>query len=175
MKTCTSCNEIKQPDAFVRDRYKPDGRHPRCKSCTRAYYWKNREAILATNQEYREKNRIRVRLWNQKYGYRRFFFTRAQNLKVRNYTEGTLGVFATARDLAALWKTQKGICPFTARRLNRQNSQLDHILPLVKGGTSAKSNLRWIHRDVNYAKRDLLDADFLALCRDIVAQNGYYK
>jgi 5-methylcytosine-specific restriction endonuclease McrA len=175
VKTCISCNLNKQPSEFVRDRRRSDGLYPRCVTCSRVYYHRNREAILAKNKAYRDKNRIRVRLWNKAYSHKRFFFTRAQNLKVREYPKDVSTVFASPKELALLWKAQKGICPFTGRRLNRQNSQLDHIVPLVKGGTSEKSNLRWVHRDVNYAKRDLLDAEFLTLCQDIAAQNGYSK
>lgn len=72
-------------------------------------------------------------------------------------------------ELAKLWKRQRGKCVLTGRRLNRTSAQLDHIIPVIKGGSGLIANLRWVHRDVNYAKRDLSDADFYALCHEVVA------
>lgn len=56
----------------------------------------------------------------------------------------------------------------SGRRLNRDNAQLDHIVPLKRGGSNLIDNLRWVHRDVNYAKRDLMDDQLLSLCSDII-------
>lgn len=59
----------------------------------------------------------------------------------------------------------------TGRKLTRENVQLDHIIPKVRGGSSTIENLRWVHRDVNYAKRDLFDAEFVALCQEVTLAN----
>jgi len=90
---------------------------------------------------------------------RRFFYTRTCNLRGPGR--------ATARELASLWKAQRGMCALTGRRLDR-TAEIDHIVPKVLGGSHAIGNLRWVVKDANRAKRDLLDADFIALCRDIV-------
>ena len=90
---------------------------------------------------------------------RRFFYARTCNLRGPGR--------ATARELASLWKRQRGLCALTGRRLDR-TAEIDHIVPKVRGGSHKIANLRWVVRDANRAKRDLLDADFIALCRDIV-------
>jgi 5-methylcytosine-specific restriction endonuclease McrA len=94
---------------------------------------------------------------------RRFFYGRSVNLRGPGK--------ATARDLAAIWKRQRGVCELTGRRLDR-SAEIDHILPKVRGGSDAPGNLRWVVKDANRAKRDLLDADFLQLCRDVVRRAG---
>jgi len=94
---------------------------------------------------------------------RRFFYARSINLRGPGK--------ATARDLAALWKAQRGICALSGRRLDR-SAEIDHIIPKVRGGSHKIGNLRWVVKDANRAKRDLLDADFIALCRDIVRRAG---
>jgi hypothetical protein len=72
---------------------------------------------------------------------------------------------ATAKMLWSLWKEQRGRCALTGWRLNRDNSQVDHIIPISKGGMMGeRSNLRWLHKDVNQAKRALSDEGFLNLC-----------
>jgi 5-methylcytosine-specific restriction endonuclease McrA len=76
-----------------------------------------------------------------------------------------------AQQLAFLWKRQRGFCVLTGRRLNRYNAEIDHIVPRSKGGTEDIQNLRFLHRDVNQAKRALSDKDFLLLCQEVVSNN----
>lgn len=163
-KTCTKCNQEKSIDEFVRDSTRPDGRYPHCKSCRRDYYLQNADQIRASTHAYRQNNLTRISEWNKKYNTGRFFWKTSRNLRSRGEPP-----FATMKELAALWKFQRGICPLTNRRLNRETAQLDHIIPVVKGGDNTLSNLRWVHRDVNYAKRDLSDADFFSLCMDVAS------
>lgn len=73
----------------------------------------------------------------------------------------------TAQTLARLWRKQHGKCALTGRKLDR-SAQLDHITPLARGGPSTLSNLQWVTKEVNLAKRDLLEPEFFALCQDVV-------
>lgn len=168
MKTCSKCKVLKPLSRFVRDRVRSDGRHPSCKDCRALYYATHRERVCAQARQYRERPGIREKIsqWHKTYAERRFFYITASNLRLRS-----TGDSATFVELARLWKRQRGLCALTDRRLNRRNAQIDHITPHVRGGTSAVDNLRWVHRDVNYAKRDLNDAEFLQLCAEIVAKN----
>ena len=78
---------------------------------------------------------------------------------------------ATYREIASLWKTQRGQCAMTGRRLDR-TAQLDHIIPRARGGGDQISNLRWVYATVNYVKRDLNDDELLALCSEVVHWPG---
>lgn len=75
----------------------------------------------------------------------------------------------SAKMLWSLWKEQRGRCALTGIRLTRYNCELDHIVPRSKGGSNERSNLRWLLDDVNQAKYNLTDEEFLSLCRSVVA------
>jgi CRISPR/Cas system Type II protein with McrA/HNH and RuvC-like nuclease domain len=117
----------------------------RIRSYQRETYASNREAICAQR---REHHRTRI------------FWTRALHLR---------GI--TAIDLARLWKSQRGLCALTGRKLDR-TAQLDHKLPLARGGTDDLANLQWTTAEANRAKRDLTDVEFHALCVDAVRWIG---
>jgi 5-methylcytosine-specific restriction endonuclease McrA len=113
-----------------------------------AYHAANREAQTAKMRAYYD---------------RRFFWGKAMKLR----GEGR----ATARDLAALWKVQRGRCALTGRRLDR-SAQLDHKTAKARGGPDSIWNLQWLCEEANLAKRALTDAEFIALCSDVMAWIG---
>jgi 5-methylcytosine-specific restriction endonuclease McrA len=100
----------------------------------------------------------------KKHRHARFFDRKARTTK--NYSVGF------ARQLAFLWKRQKGLCALTGTKLNRQNSELDHIIPKSKSGTNEIANLRWVLRDANRAKQAMFDDDFISLCKMVVIWAG---
>lgn len=113
-----------------------------------AYHAANREAQT-------EKMRL--------YYAQRFFWARAMKLRGPKR--------ASAFDLACLWKAQRGLCALTGRRLDR-TAEVDHRLPKTRGGGSEIANLQWVTREANRAKRDMTDAEFLALCCDAMRWIG---
>lgn len=98
------------------------------------------------------------------YAQRRFFWNREMHLRGPNR--------ATAKQLARLWKVQRGCCALTGRRLTKTTAHLDHIIPIAKGGGHHAANLRWLCHEANLAKRALSDAEFTALCSDVMAWLG---
>lgn len=72
---------------------------------------------------------------------------------------------------------QDGRCAFTGiplifeSKCNRPDgtASLDRI-DSSKGYT--KDNVQWVHKDINYIKRDLSDADFIALCKKVAAHRA---
>lgn len=115
----------------------------------RAHHYKNHEASKATMRAY---------------ATRRFFWTRAMHLRGERR--------ATAKQLAQLWRRQRGCCALTGRRLTRQSAHLDHVVPLARDGGSELANLRWLCHEANLAKRALSDEQFIALCGDVMAWIG---
>lgn len=72
--------------------------------------------------------------------------------------------------------TKNPVCYLTGRKINLENSseyQLDHILPVSKGGSNELSNLGLACKDANRAKNDLILEDFINLCKEILIHNGY--
>jgi hypothetical protein len=119
-------------------------------------------------RQYRQDHREEYRAQAKVYAERRFFKRREWMLRHNHPSE----VVATAKQLASLWKQQRGRCPFTNWKLTAANAHLDHINPKIKGGSGSIENLRWVHKDVNYAKRDLTDIQFMALCCQIARKEG---
>lgn len=72
-------------------------------------------------------------------------------------------------DLKSIWDRQNGKCALTGRELEIFSMELDHIVPLAKGGSSTIDNLQWTCKEANQAKKDLLDSEFIALCKEVIA------
>lgn len=119
------------------------------------------EAARAYQNGYRAKHRERINAKTRSETARRLFWARA--LRLRN------GI--TARDLARLWKRQRGLCALTGVRLDR-TAEIDHKTPRARGGADVLENLQWVTPVANRAKRDPTDAEFLALCQTCVRWIG---
>jgi hypothetical protein len=69
------------------------------------------------------------------------------------------------------WDLQGGVCALTGVPLiPGGNASLDHRLPKSRGGANSADNLQWVTKTVNYAKRNLTDAEFVELARAVVAR-----
>lgn len=115
----------------------------------RENYHRNREARKATMRAYYAEH---------------FFWGRA--MKLRGHGR------ATAADLESIWETQKGLCAMTGRVLDQKTAQLDHIMPKARGGGDEPANLRWVCQEANLMKRDMTDAELLAICQDFMRWIG---
>lgn len=164
LKICCTCKIPHPVSNFVASKSRVDKRHPRCKDCTRKCYMSNRDNNVRKACEYRQAHRDQIRANGKIYSAKRFFFTRANLLAFKHKGEESASTF----ELASLWRKQRGKCALSGRRLNRGNCHIDHIIPAIKCGPGSISNIRWLHKDVNYAKRDLDDSEFLKLCKEIV-------
>jgi 5-methylcytosine-specific restriction endonuclease McrA len=121
------------------------------------------EAIRQQQRSWHERNRDRNLTKMRDYYARRFFWAKAMKLRGKNR--------ANYKGLASLWRSQRGLCALTGRRLDR-SAQLDHILPKAKGGDDQIGNLQWLCPEANLSKRDLTDAEFQALCSDVMRWIG---
>jgi 5-methylcytosine-specific restriction endonuclease McrA len=74
--------------------------------------------------------------------------------------------------LKFIWNKQNGLCALTGRPLDN-NSELDHIIPISRGGDNSIENYRWLCRDANQAKHSLTDEEFFNLCKAITESNLY--
>ena len=92
-----------------------------------------------------------------------FFAQRARVIQLRQPASKV-----TSRDLWRLWHAQRGQCALTRQPLTRENSEVDHTIPRVRGGQTVVTNLRWVLKSVNRAKHDLSDTEFVALCQAVV-------
>ena len=121
----------------------------------------NPDAARAYQNAHRAKNRDRLNAKTRENTSRRLFWARA--LRLRN------GI--TARDLAKIWRNQRGLCALTGDKLDR-TAEIDHKIPRSRGGDDSLGNLQWVTRAANRAKRDLTDEEFLLLCKSCVRWIG---
>jgi len=68
-----------------------------------------------------------------------------------------------------LLEHQQYRCALTGRRLTPETAALDHVVPIRQGGEHVVENTQVLHKDVNRAKGALTTAEFLAICREVVA------
>jgi CRISPR/Cas system Type II protein with McrA/HNH and RuvC-like nuclease domain len=123
----------------------------------------NPDYIRAQQKAWCDANRELVRQKNRDYYNRRFFWARMTKLRGPER--------ATHIELARLWKAQRGRCALTGAKLDRA-AELDHALPKTRGGKDNIENLRWVTHEVNFAKRDLTDDEFIALCGNVMRWIG---
>ena len=67
-------------------------------------------------------------------------------------------------------------CALTGRPLdfNKPHTyEYDHILPTSRGGDNTLSNMQIVCPEVNRAKQNLTDDEFLELCKEVVIHHGH--
>lgn len=154
---CRECERAYQREWYARN---PEENRRR-KREDMARRWRDKPDEMREKARADHRNNRVARLASMKaYQHRRFFWLRATKLT---------GV--TARDLASMWKRQRGRCALTGERLDR-TAQVDHITPRARGGTDALDNLQWVSVAANLAKRDLTQEEFVALCSSVMAWVG---
>lgn len=60
----------------------------------------------------------------------------------------------TEADLEVIWKRQKGRCVYCRNKMTRLSATLDHIKPIVRGGTNWPHNLQFLCAPCNFSKKD---------------------
>lgn len=156
MKKCTYCRKHKPLDEFYQNKSQKDGKQSFCKPCGREqlqrYRKTNAPAIRKYYQILWSKRGLREKIW---------WFRRAYKLSIdpQLTTENVRKKFGASP-----------MCYLTGKQidLNDRNSyQLDHILPISRGGDSSLSNCGLTTRQVNQSKRDMTTEEFQSLCRQV--------
>jgi 5-methylcytosine-specific restriction endonuclease McrA len=82
----------------------------------------------------------------------------------------------TAKGLLALVESQGFRCMLSGVDLDPSTSNVDHVVPVSKGGKHVMENLVVLHRDVNRAKNTMIADQFVSMCCAIavnVQQSGF--
>jgi hypothetical protein len=74
----------------------------------------------------------------------------------------------SAPGVLELLKRQQYLCALSGRPLTPESAALDHIVPVRVGGQHIIENAQVLDKDVNRAKNALTNAEFLAMCREVV-------
>lgn len=78
----------------------------------------------------------------------------------------------TSKNLGVLLRQQDFKCALTGRQLEPEQTALDHIVPITKGGENSIDNVQFVTAAANVAKGTLDLDEFIELCRDVVRTHG---
>jgi len=119
------------------------------------YYAANRDMRSETAKRWRDVNPERhvqnVLDWQKANPDR----VKAHQHKRRSLKVNAAGAFS-AEDIMSLFDAQDGKCnnPYCRTELTESNKELDHIVPISKGGSNFPSNLQWLCGSCNASKKD---------------------
>lgn len=152
VKTCTKCKENKSIDLFGKNTASKDGHHHRCKECCNKhaieYRLKNPEKFKESKRKYRENHPEKIKKYQKEYcssnpeKYKNYSYKR-RSTKLAN------GVFkVTDKELKKLYTSNCFYCD------SNDYIQIDHVVPISRGGQHSIGNLVAACRKCNTSKNN---------------------
>jgi len=129
-------------------------------------YEKSEKRILYRkkyNKMWYEKNRVSQKEHSKKQYRARGRFQYMAYWANKWYKNGEISAF----DIWKIAKKQKLRCALSGEKLTSENASLDHILPKSKGGLNTVSNIRLTTKNINMARKNLSDEEFIELCKKV--------
>ena len=77
-----------------------------------------------------------------------------------------------ASRLMDLIRDQQFKCALTGVPIDPSNAELDHKMPLSRGGTDDIANLQWVSSQANRAKGALSQPEFIEMCKLVAGMNA---
>lgn len=168
-KVCTKCGIEKELEGFYRDKRGKFGRESKCKECRAEYYRKwweeNREAQLEYKRKWREENPEHRRKYHEENPHvSREAARRRRSRKRENGVEFYRDEDIYDRDNWICQLCGKPIDPNAEHRnedgsLNLWYKNIDHIIPISKGGADAPHNVQASHFRCNVSKSNRIEND----------------
>ena len=154
MKTCSKCGESKPLEAYPKRKEMRDGHRAECKACRNAYSdkWRsvNKQRQANTHREWKAKNPGRMaaihKMWRESNPNKRV----ASNHRYRARLSSNSVNMVSAKEIADISALPCYACG------THGPSQVDHIIPLIRGGAHSIGNLIPLCGSCNQSKRDLL-------------------
>lgn len=168
MKKCPTCPAPKFLSEFGKDRSQKDGHSIRCKECAKDYrnaYWvANAERKNIARRQERQENIGKFRLLDQK-RYERDKERILERMAKEYETDPTrqkknaairrarkLNQFVEPIDPATVYQMHGGMCGICKEFVARNEFEVDHIIPLSKGGLHGYANVQPAHFKCNRSK-----------------------
>ena len=180
---CTGCEEILPEEMFGKDRYGRGGLKAQCRECKRAehdpdYYrrWReaNRERKASSDKAYVERNREKLEVywkayreehrewlaqWQKRYRkehpemYRQYG---REKYARRKAAEGSY----TRDEVWQMYEDQGGLCAYCETPLFG-SFQVEHMIPIARGGRNDWSNIAIACKDCNQSKHAKTVEEFM--------------
>lgn len=167
MKTCSKCKVEKELVDFCKDKSKQDGHYNQCKLCRKQYdkqhYQKNKNSIKENTKKYKElnKNMIsekdrqyridnaeKINQWRQTEHGRLVRKSNEHKRKTLIKYNTPVGKNWTPQDIIEKLKLQKYNCVYCKTSI-KDYHEVDHFIPLCKGGSNEPSNIQLLCKDCN--------------------------
>ena len=149
------CAQIKTLDEFYTNGNKIDGREPCCIECCKR---KSQERLDRAG----EREKIRTRQRNKR--LENPLASRLLDGANRVKKAGGVAIWFSVDSLLDYWQ-QEGIdaevCYYCKQTVNTDDLQLDHGIPVIKGGTHTVENLFPSHKRCNMSKKDRTVEEYL--------------
>jgi len=194
-KRCSKCKEIKSISAFSIQRDTKSGRRSHCKECehdtyivnrqkkiekNKAYYLEHKEERLAYAHSYRiinaaeicEKQRLAriVHLTERReYDHKRYKDNCEEMIASGHNRRTAGGKRITAQIVCEVKLESNGICSYCNQPI--VNGHIDHIIPVIKGGTNDKDNLLYVCSICNMRKGSKDLDEFLSTITLVLRRN----
>lgn len=154
--TCVHCNLSFDESNFYKDKHKPTGRKPRCKGCDKLSI--NRDRRREYEKKYwshpdrseRKKRQVKKSLLKNEVKHKEkrkeYLRTTAGINTQRKSGQATrfrkAGSFVENVDPLEVYHKQKGVCYMCLGKFTFKEMEMDHVIPLCKGGKHEKTNVK---------------------------------
>ena len=131
------------------------------RTATQAKKWRleNKDRYLASRRKWKRANPEKVRA-SARASYAKNPDKYLAKSHKRRQKDPSTGAIFTRRDVARIYKQQRGMCACCRGRL-RDKFERDHILPLALGGTNDPANIQLLCKPCNQRKSAKHPVDFM--------------
>jgi 5-methylcytosine-specific restriction endonuclease McrA len=130
-------DKAKNPDRY-RKHYKRNAE--KRKAQANEWYHANKERALGKCKDWADRNRDKVREMSR------------HSARKRRAIKAAVGGTHTRADLDRIFNEQRGKCALCKCSLAKVVKELDHIVPISRGGDNGPANLQWLCRPCNRSK-----------------------
>lgn len=148
----SNAEKVRKYDAEWKRKWRANNKD-KVHSANQKVYYKNREKYLAQKHEYYLKNRDKILAYNRAY-----LQTPTGKNKNRNggmkYEANKYNAKVEEVDREIVYERDGGICYLCGKLVDRDSWQLEHIIPLSRGGEHSYSNVAVSHARCNISKKN---------------------